>query len=161
ATRDVTGKVTQAGTNAPLPDATVGVLGSPMGVRTNDRGEFRIRVPETDVTLIVRAIGYKRSQRALAAGQATADFSLEKDVLQLEGVTVTGSATTIEKKNAATTVSTVSAEQLTRAPSVSIENALQGKIVGAAVSMNNGAPGGGAQVQIRGASSLIGNIQPL
>ena len=27
--------------------------------------------------------------------------------------------------------------------------------------MNNGAPGGGAQVQIRGASSLLGNIQPL
>ena len=27
--------------------------------------------------------------------------------------------------------------------------------------MNNGAPGGGAQVQIRGASSLLGNVQPL
>jgi hypothetical protein len=29
ATRDVTGKVTQAGTSGPLSDATVGVLGSP------------------------------------------------------------------------------------------------------------------------------------
>jgi TonB-dependent SusC/RagA subfamily outer membrane receptor len=161
ATRDVTGKVTQAGTNAPLSDATVGILGSPVGVRTNERGEYRMRVPEGDVTLLVRAIGYKRSQRALPAGQSTADFSLEKDVLQLEGVTVTGTATTIEKKNAATAVTTVSAEQLTRAPSVSIENALQGKVVGAQISLNNGAPGGGAQVQIRGASSLIGNIQPL
>ena len=161
ATRDVSGKVTQAGSNTPLADATVGVLGSPTGVRTNDRGEYHIRVSEGDVTLIVRAIGFKRGQRTVPAGQSAADFSLEKDVLQLEGVTVTGSATTIEKKNAATAVSTVSAEQLTRAPSVSVENALQGKVVGASINMNNGAPGGGAQVQIRGASSLIGNIQPL
>ena len=162
ATRDVTGKVTQAGTNAPLADATVGVLGSPGGVRTNERGEYRLRVPATqDVTLLVRAIGFRRGGAAVGRNQNTADFALEKDVLQLEGVTVTGTATTIEKKNAATAVTTVSAEQLTRAPSVSIENALQGKVVGAQISMNNGAPGGGAQVQIRGASSLIGNIQPL
>ena len=45
-------------------------------------------------------------------GSIPADFSLDKDVLQLEGVTVTGTATTIEKKNAATSVSTVSAEEL-------------------------------------------------
>jgi TonB-linked SusC/RagA family outer membrane protein len=161
ATREITGKVTQAGTNAPLADATVGVMGSPAGVRTNDRGEYRIRVPQEDVTLLVRAIGYKRGQVRVTTGQSTADFSLEKDVLQLEGVTVTGTATTIEKKNAATSVSTVSAEELTRAPAQSLENALQGKVVGASINMNNGAPGGGAQVQIRGASSLIGNTQPL
>jgi TonB-linked SusC/RagA family outer membrane protein len=34
-------------------------------------------------------------------------------------------------------------------------------VVGVQFSMNNGAPGGGAQVQIRGASSLIGRIEPL
>jgi TonB-linked SusC/RagA family outer membrane protein len=161
ATREVTGKVTQVGTNAPLADATVGVLGSPAGVRTNDRGEYRLRVPQSDVTLIVRAIGFKRGGSRVTATQSTADFSLEKDVLQLEGVTVTGSATTIEKKNAATSVSSVSAAELVRAPATSLESALQGKVVGASINMNNGAPGGGAQVQIRGASSLIGNIQPL
>jgi len=161
ATREITGKVVQAGTNTPLSDATVGLFGQPAGVRTNEKGEYRIRVPQEDVTLLVRAIGFKRGQARVPAGQSSADFSLDKDVLQLEGVTVTGTATTIEKKNAATSVSTVSAEELTRAPAVSVENALQGKVVGASINMNNGAPGGGAQVQIRGASSLIGNTQPL
>src|SRR5262245_42367813 len=161
ATREITGKVVQAGTNTPLNDATIGLLGQPAGVRTNERGEYRIRVPQEDVTLLVRAIGFKRGQTRVTASQSTADFALEKDVLQLEGVTVTGTATTIEKKNAATAVATVSGEELTRAPAVSVENALQGKVVGASINMNNGAPGGGAQVQIRGASSLIGNIQPL
>jgi len=115
ATREITGKVVQTGSNTPLADATVGVVGSPAGVRTNANGEYRIRVPQTDVTLLVRAIGFKRGGARVVATQATADFALEKDVLQLEGVTVTGTATTIEKKNAATSVSSVSAEDLTRA----------------------------------------------
>jgi TonB-linked SusC/RagA family outer membrane protein len=145
-----------------VPDATVGILGTSGGVRTNERGEYRLRVPATqDVTLLVRAIGFRRGGASVNRNQTTADVALDKDVLQLEGVTVTGTATTIEKKNAATSVSTVSAEELTRAPAASIENALQGKVIGAKIDMNNGAPGGGAQVQIRGASSLIGNIQPL
>ncbi|MDQ8155018.1 MAG: TonB-dependent receptor plug domain-containing protein, partial [Gemmatimonadota bacterium] len=158
--REVSGKVTQAG-GAALQDASVSVLGQAIGVRTNERGEYRLRIPAGEVTLQARAIGFKRTTARLAAGQTKADFSLDKDVLQLEGVTVTGVASTIEKRIAATAVSSVNAQQLNAVPSVSLENSLQGKVVGATISMNNGAPGGGGQVQIRGASSLIGKIDPL
>ena len=158
--REVSGKVTQPG-GAALQDASVSVLGQAIGVRTNERGEYRLRVPAGEVTLQARAIGFKRVTMRLTAAQARADFSLDKDVLQLEGVTVTGVASTIEKRIAATAVSSVSAAQLDAVPSVSLENSLQGKVVGASISMNNGAPGGGGQVQIRGASSLIGRIDPL
>jgi TonB-linked SusC/RagA family outer membrane protein len=161
ASREITGKVTQAGTNAPLVDATVGVVGAAGGVRTNERGEYRIRVPQEDVTLLVRAIGYKRGGTRVPTTQTTADFSLDRDVLQLEGVTVTGAATTVEKKNAATAVSTVNSEELNRVAAPSLESTLQGKVVGASINMNNGAPGGGGQIQIRSAATLIGNIQPL
>jgi TonB-linked SusC/RagA family outer membrane protein len=159
--REITGTVTVAGAGTPLADAIVGVVGGAGGSRTNDRGEYRLRVPSGDVTIQVRAIGYKRMTQRIDGNATSANFSLEKDVLQLEGVTVTGAATTIERKNAATAISAVSSEQLARVPASSIENALQGKTVGVQFSMNNGAPGGGAQVQIRGASSLLGNIQPL
>ena len=158
--REVSGKVTQASGTA-LQDASIGVLGQAIGVRTNERGEFRLRIPAGDVTLQARAIGFKRVTMRLTADQRTADFKLDKDVLQLEGVTVTGVASTIEKRSAATAVSAVTAEVLIRVPSVSLENAMQGKVVGASINMNNGAPGGGGQVQIRGASSLIGRIDPL
>lgn len=160
-TREVTGRVVEAGSNAPLADVTVGVAGQLVGVRTNDRGEYRLRVPAGDVILNTRAIGYKRVTQRVPAAQATADFALSKDVLQLEGVTVTGAATTVDRRNAATAVSQVSADQLNRASAPSLEGTLQGKVVGATFSFNNGAPGGGAQVQIRGASSLIGRIDPL
>lgn len=159
-TREVTGKVTLSG-GTPLQDAAVAVLGQAIGVRTNEQGDFRLRVPAGDVTVQARAIGYKRVTARVAAGQSRVNFTLEKDVLQLEGVTVTGVASTIEKRSAATAISSVTAADLARVPSVSLESSMQGKVVGASISMNNGAPGGGGQVQIRGASSLIGKIDPL
>ena len=158
--REVTGRV-MAATGQPLSGVLIGVAGQPVAVRTNDRGEFRIRVPEGNVTLVARTIGYKRGTATVAAGSSSADFSLEKDVLELEGVIVTGQATTVERRNAATAVAVVSSEALSRVPAASLENALQGKVIGASINMNNGAPGGGAQIQIRGASSLIGRIEPL
>ena len=159
-TREITGRVTTA-TGQPLSGVVVGIAGQAAGVRTNDSGEFRLRVPDGDVTLIARTIGYKRASQRVASGSSSADFSLEKDVLELEGVIVTGAATTVERRNAATAVSVVSAEALARVPAQSLEAALQGKVIGAFINMNNGAPGGGGQIQIRGASSLIGRIEPL
>ena len=159
--REITGKVTVSGTGTPLPDATVSVLGQQVGVRTNEKGEYRLRVPAGDVTVLARAIGYKRLSVRVAAGGSTADFSLEKDVLQLEGVVVTGQATTVDRRNASTAIATVSAEELNRTPAKSVEGQLAGKVVGARISENNGTPGGGMQVQIRGATSILGQGDPL
>ena len=159
--REVTGRVLMGGSGAPLSDATITVFGQQTGARSNERGEFRVRVSGGAVTLQARALGYKRQELRVAADGQVANFTLVRDVLQLEGVTVTGAATTIDKRNAATAIVSVSAEELTRVPAPSLESALQGKVVGAQISMNNGAPGGGGQVQIRGASSLLGRIDPL
>ena len=160
-TREVTGKVTIAGSGLPVTEATIGIVGGQLGVRTNERGEYRIRVPSSDVTILARAIGYKRQTQRVPVGQATADFSLDKDVLQLEGVTVTGQATTVDKRNASTAIATVSAEEISVAPAKSIEANLAGKIVGAAIYENSGVPGGGMQIQIRGATSILGQGDPL
>ena len=92
-TREVTGRVTQSASGAPITEATVGILGAQNGVRTGERGEYRLRIPAGGATILVRAIGFKRASKLVGEGQSTADFALEKDVLQLEGVTVTGQAT--------------------------------------------------------------------
>ncbi|MFL5464154.1 MAG: SusC/RagA family TonB-linked outer membrane protein [Gemmatimonadaceae bacterium] len=159
--REITGRVTSTASGQPLPGAVVTLAGQTAGVRTNEQGEFRLRVPSGDVTIVARAIGYQRGVQRIASGLTAANFVLEKDVLELEGVIVTGAATSIERRNAATAVAVVSSEALSRVPAVSLENALQGKVIGASINMNNGAPGGGGQIQIRGASSLIGRIDPL
>jgi TonB-linked SusC/RagA family outer membrane protein len=159
--REITGKVTQAGAATPITEATIGILGAQLGVRTNEKGEYRIRVPAGDIQLLVRAIGFKRQTVLVKSSQATADFVLEKDVLQLEGVTVTGQATTVDKRNASTAIASVSAEELMTAPAKSLEGNLSGKVVGATVFENSGVPGGGMQIQIRGATSILGQGDPL
>jgi TonB-linked SusC/RagA family outer membrane protein len=160
-TRDITGKVTAIGTGQPLVDATVGIVGQQIGTRTNERGEYRLRIPAGEVSLQARLIGYKRVTVRVAPGATTADFVLERDVLQLEGVTVTGQATTVDRRVAATAVATVSDAELNRVPARSIESNLAGKVAGARMFENSGAPGGGAQIQIRGATSVLGQGDPL
>ncbi|MEO7456743.1 MAG: SusC/RagA family TonB-linked outer membrane protein [Gemmatimonadaceae bacterium] len=158
--REITGKVTQSASGAPITEATVGLLGAQNGVRTNERGEYRLRIPSNGATILVRAIGFKRVTKVVTS-EATADFALDKDVLQLEGVTVTGQATTVDRRNASTAIASVSAEELTQAPSKSLEGNLAGKVVGATVFENSGTPGGGMQIQIRGATSILGQGDPL
>src|SRR5262245_33270318 len=160
-TREITGKVMHAGTATPVTEATIGVVGAQVGVRTNERGEYRLRAPAEEVNVIVRAIGFKRQTLRVPAAQNTADFSLEKDVLQLEGVTVTGLATTVDKRNASTAIATVNAEELVAVPAKTLDAALAGKVVGTMISENSGVPGGGMQIQIRGATSILGAGDPL
>ena len=160
-TREITGKVTQAGSGNPITEATVGLLGAQVGVRTNERGEYRLKIPSAGATVLVRAIGFKRASRAVGASAISADFALDKDVLQLEGVTVTGQATTVDRRNASTAIASVSAQELNIAPAKSIEGQLAGKVVGATVFENSGVPGGGMQIQIRGATSILGQGDPL
>jgi hypothetical protein len=132
------------------------LLGSQIGVRTNANGEYRLKIPNGGATVLVRAIGFKRASTVIGATQTTADFALDKDVLQLEGVTVTGQATTVDRRNASTAIASVTAEELMQAPAKSVEGNLAGKVVGATVFENSGVPGGGMQIQIRGATSILG-----
>jgi len=160
-TRDISGKVTQASVGTPLSDVTVSIVGQQVGVRTNERGEFRMRVPSGEVVVLARQLGYKRQTIRLGPTESTANFVLEKDVLQLEGVTVTGQATVTDRRVAATAVATVAGPELNRVPARSIESNLAGKVAGARMFENSGAPGGGAQIQIRGATSVLASGDPL
>ena len=160
-TREITGKVTQAITGQPILDVTIAIVGQQVGVRTNERGEYRMRIPSGEVQIIARQLGFKRVSARVGPSETTANFILERDVLQLEGVTVTGAATVSDRKVAATAVSTVNTAELNRVPARSIEGNLAGKVAGARMFENSGAPGGGSQIQIRGATSVLGQGDPL
>ena len=116
--------------------------------------------PATTVTLRVRRIGYQQRNVVVPVAQNDLLVTLVKDVLQLEAQVVTGTSTAVSSLNAANAVSTVTAEALTRVAAPTIDNAMQGKIAGAVISSNSGAPGGGTQVQLRGVSSILGAYSP-
>jgi len=159
--RQINGHITNSQTEQGVQDATIAVLGTQIVAQADNQGRFVLNAHEGTTNLMVRAIGYKRRQLSVPAGQETVDVALEPDVFKLEEIVITGQATGVEQRNLANAVATVSAGELTRAPTPTIESALQGKIPGATIQANSGAPGGGIQVNLRGVSTIIGDLEPL
>jgi TonB-linked SusC/RagA family outer membrane protein len=159
--REVTGKVVRAAGATPLADVTVTEIGGTGLTRTAPDGTFRIRVVAGNVRLLVRAIGYQRKEVQVSAGASDVLVRLEEDPFRLGDVVVTGQTTTLEKRSATTATVKVASDEVNNAPAQALEQALQGKVLGATISMNSGAPGGGGQVTIRGVTSILGQGQPL
>jgi TonB-linked SusC/RagA family outer membrane protein len=159
--RQVTGRVTNSQTEQGLPGATVAVSGTGIVAETNNEGNYTVNVPDGDQTLVVRAIGYKRQQVPVPTNQSSADVALQPDVFKLEEIVITGQVTGVERQNLPNAVATVSASELNRAPAQTLESALQGKIPGAYIQANSGAPGGGYQLNLRGVSTINASVDPL
>jgi len=161
AQRRLTGTVTEAGTGNPVDAATITIPGTTIGTHSGDDGKFAITIPSGPQTVRIRRIGYRLQDIPVGAEQADIRVALVRDVLQLEAQIITGAVTSVARANAANDVAQVTGDELNRAPTPTLENALQAKIAGATVTTNSGAPGGGAQFRIRGASTILGNSDPL
>ena len=159
--RTVTGSVLEEGTRAPLPSAQVVVKGTTIGALTREDGTFTLQVPTGAAVLMVRRIGYPPTEVRVASTTTVVDVVLRRDPLKLDQMVITGQASGISRRNLATSVASVSAEEVTKVSTQSIENAFQGKIAGAQISQSTGAPGGGNRIRIRGISSILGSAQPL
>ena len=160
--RRISGRVTDEGSGVPLANASVSVVGTALGTYTDDQGRFSVTTPDNGpATLRVRRIGYIQKSVAVPAGATESNIGLARDILQLETQVVTGTATTVSLANAANDITVISSEKLNRVPAQTIDYALQGKIPGALVTQNSGAPGGGVQVQLRGVSTINSAFQPI
>src|SRR5687767_4666188 len=127
-TRVLTGTVIDAETGQRVPNAQVGIPGLGIGTLTTDDGTFRLSgVPNEPFTLQVQSLGYRTTERAVPPSEDTVEITLGYDYLQLEEIVVTGRATSVERRNAAISVATVSAAEIQRVPVASVEKTLQGR----------------------------------
>jgi TonB-dependent starch-binding outer membrane protein SusC len=157
--RTVTGKVTGAGDNAPLPGVSVVVKGTTVGTATSADGTFSVSVPADASTLVFRYIGYATQEVALGASNVI-NVSLATDNRMLSEVVVTGYGVQ-EKRDVVGAISQVSSKEIENRPITSMDKALQGRAAGVLVQGNNGIPGGAINVRIRGVGSLTAGTQPL
>jgi len=158
--RPLTGRVTEEGSGLPAAQVQI-VLGAVALGTTRDDGTYSVRLPAGPVTVTFRQIGFKRNALRVGPDLTTLDVIISRDVLRLSEVVVSGQATGIERRNAATAIASVSAAELNRVPAPSLETMLAGKVPGAEISSNSGAPGGGNQIRLRGISTVIGAATPL
>lgn len=162
-----TGKVTsQAG--QPLGGASVGIPDLGVGGIADENGNYTFTVDVGGKTgrqanIMTRYIGYKpkRLPVTLAAGRVQHDFVLEKDVLNLEEVIVTGTSEATSQKKATFSVGVVDNTQLKEVPAASPLAGLEGKIPGASTITSSGQPGSEPSIRLRSATSLTGRQDPL
>ncbi len=161
----ITGRVSTG--SGPLENALVALPEIPgAAARTDAQGNYRIVANVADgqnVVVLARAVGYKPSRVTItiASRQGSANFQLDRDVLNLDQMVVTGTSDAISTRKTAFSVGVVDAAQLKEAPSSSPLGGLSGRVAGATIAQVSGAPGSAPAIRLRGATSLTGRQDPL
>ena len=142
---------------APLPGATISVVGSTDGTTTDFDGNYSITT-SNGVELQISYIGYQK-QNILVSDEAEFSVSLQPDN-ELSNVVVTALGLSREKKSLGYSVSEISGDQINTIKDYNIANSLVGKVPGLNITQS-GAMGSGSRITIRGNNSLSGNTQAL
>lgn len=158
AQESVTGTVSNSD-GQPLVGASVIVKGTTVGTLTDDNGKYSIIVPAGSNILLSRYTGYGLVEMEIN-GRKTVDFQLTEDLV-LDEVIITALGIAKEAKTLGYGVDKIEGEDLTKARSTNIVNALQGKVTGVNIGNTDGNLGGSSKIIIRGATSLSGNNDPL
>ncbi len=155
---NVSGKVTdEAG--EPLPGVTILVKGTTKGTVTDIDGNYSLpEVSEGDV-LVFSFVGMI-TQEITIGTQSIINVSLAADAIGIEEVVAIGYGV-VKKRDITGSVAKVDAEDMTVAPVSRVDMALRGKTAGVQVTSNNGAPGAGTTIRIRGGNSINGSNEPL
>ncbi|MFN7538475.1 MAG: carboxypeptidase-like regulatory domain-containing protein, partial [Bacteroidota bacterium] len=156
------GSVKESQTGNPLRGVSVAVKGTKQVTTTDANGNFSIKTTGNNAVLVMNYVGYKRAEVTVTSSNSSVTISLEEDINPLKEVVITGLATNIKRSNLANAVTTISAKDLVGTTQIqTADGALYGKVAGANIRMNSGAPGGGINIQLRGLSSLTQASAPL
>lgn len=158
----VSGTVVDERTGEVLVGANIFHAESNTGTTTDIDGAFSIEIPGSEADLRITYVGYL--PQTIAVDNTTDNITIElaSDVANLEEVVVTGLATSIKRENLANAVTSISASELRgTTSSQTLSSDLYGKIPGANISANSGAPGGGISMKLRGVTTINGSSEPL
>ena len=156
-TSKVTGKVI-AEDGEPVIGAAIVVKGTTVGTVTDYDGNFTLDVPANGKQLVISFVGMK-SQEVMVSPRV--NVTLAADTQDLDEVVVTAMGIKRDRKALGYAAQDLKSDELNKAGTTSLANAIQGKLTGVDIRQSSGAPGASAQITIRGARSFDGNNQPL
>lgn len=157
-TRVITGQILDA-SGSPVPNASILVKGTKTGTSSSEDGRFSLTVPGSARTLTISAIGMATQEVAIS-GRSTVSVVMSTSEKTLDEVVITGVGTATSKKKIAFAVESVTAKDLPKVSTASIDQALVGKIAGAQIQSTSGQPGQQAAIILRGINTL-GTTQPM
>lgn len=145
----------------PVIGAAVVLENNPtVGSITDINGNYTITVPDSKNTVLVySSIGF-RSIKQTVQGRAKIDITMEEDAQLLDEVVVVGYGA-MRRSDLTGSVASVKIDEGDAGRSSSIDQLIQGKAAGVAITSNSGAPDGGVSIRIRGTNTFNGDVQPL
>lgn len=156
----LSGNVADLKSGQPLPGVNVIVKGTTKGTTTDFDGNFLLSDLKKGDILEFSYVGYKTLDVAYDS-QKSISISLEEDLTQLDEVTLVAVGYgTVKKKDATGAVATVSTKDFNKGANATAESLLNGRVAGVTINQS-GAPGSGAEIRIRGGSSLLASNDPL
>lgn len=155
AQNDVKGIVKDA-SGEPIIGATIRVVGQDGGAITDFDGNFTVKAAP-GAKIQVSYIGYKTVELPVSANMIV---TLQDDTQLLSDVVVIGYGRA-KKEDLTGSVTAIKPDEMSKGITSSASDMLVGKIAGVDVITAGGSPGAGAQIRIRGGSSLNASNDPL
>ncbi|OZI06847.1 hypothetical protein BWI93_17775 [Siphonobacter sp. BAB-5385] len=143
----VTGTVTDEKGN-PVAGVNILIKGTTRGTVTTSDGTFKVLVNSEEDELLFSFLGYK-TQEVRVGKQSSINLTLRDDNKVLDEVVVVGFGLKNKKETVSGAISTVNAEELSHASTVTAAGALVGKIPGIAFRQTTGRPGSAPAIEIR------------
>ncbi|MDD2797639.1 MAG: TonB-dependent receptor [Bacteroidales bacterium] len=155
--KKITGLVTDGDFKEPVIGANILIKGKTLGTVTDINGNYVLEVSPNDV-LVFSYIGLENKEIKVGESNVlnvvlTSHSELLKEVVAI-GYGV------VKKGDLTGSVAVVSSKDLTKNPSTSAAQALQGKAPGVLVTQS-GKPGGGASIRVRGVGSINKSSDPI
>ncbi|MCU7548690.1 SusC/RagA family TonB-linked outer membrane protein [Chitinophagaceae bacterium LB-8] len=158
-TKTVSGLVTDT-SGAGLPGVTITARGVNGGTITNTTGNFILTIPTNVVTLVFTSIGFQRQEVSIT-DQLNITVTMQTSAItSLNEVVVIGYGTQ-RRRELTGSVATVGARDFQQGAITTPEQLIAGKVAGVSIISNNGAPGAGSTIRIRGLASLNASNDPL
>lgn len=141
-----------------LSGVSVQIKGTSKGTTTDANGKFILDV-SPDAVLVVSFVGYETEEIPVNR-RTTINVQLKSTAAALDQVVVIGYGT-VKKRDITGSVSQVRVTEMQKAPVISFEEALAGRVAGVKVTSADGQPGAAINVVIRGTNSVTQDNSPL
>jgi TonB-linked SusC/RagA family outer membrane protein len=163
-TGTIAGRVVDSASAQGIANVNIVIMGGQRGTLSREDGSFTMaNVPTGSYTVRASRIGFRpQTQAAVVTAGATVSvqFTMTRQAAVLSEIVVTGYGT--QRREAISgSVATVDADQANVGVVTNANQMLEARVAGVQLTQNNGDPGAGAQIRIRGGTSISASNDPL
>lgn len=158
---EIKGIVVSTNDQIPLPGVTITVVGTTNGTITDMDGQFSITLPKQQASLSFSMIGFKTVIiDAVKTKGKGLTVEMSEDVVMLDEVVAIGYGHA-KRSDVTGSVSSVHAKDIEGRIATSVDDLLRGRVAGVRIISQDGAPGAGVSIKVRGGTSINASSEPL